>query len=55
MIDRYNQLCWMADNDPVKMEVVDKMAVIEFFALLDKKIADSIAAQKKSEKRSNAR
>lgn len=55
MNERYNQSCWLADNDPVKLETLDKMPVIEYYALLDKKIADGVAALKRHERMRNGR
>lgn len=32
---------WLAEGDPVKLKAVGEMAGIEFFLLLDKKIAET--------------
>lgn len=32
---------WMAEGDPVKLRAVSEMAIVEFFLLLDKKIAET--------------
>jgi hypothetical protein len=33
-------LCWLAGDDPLKIQALEKMAIIDYFLLLDKKIAD---------------
>lgn len=32
---------WLAEGDPVKLKAVGEMSSIEFFLLLDKKIAET--------------
>lgn len=31
---------WMAEGDPVRLKVISEMPVVEFYMLLDKKIAE---------------
>lgn len=37
----FNHMHWLAEGDPVKLKVVGEMPSIEFFLLLDKKIAET--------------
>lgn len=41
---------WLAGDDPLKIEAFDKMPIIDYFMLLDKKISDTkkeLSRQKK--------
>jgi hypothetical protein len=38
--DRYRQLCWMATDDPLKIQALEKMPLLEYFLLLDKRLGD---------------
>jgi hypothetical protein len=31
-------MCWLAGDDPLKIQALEKMPIIEYFILLDKKI-----------------
>lgn len=33
-------MCWLAGNDPLKIQALEKMPVIEYFLLLDTKIKE---------------
>lgn len=50
MNDRYSQTLWMAGDDPIKVEALNKLPVIEYFALLDKRLADAKAAMNRMKK-----
>jgi hypothetical protein len=44
-------MCWLADNDPMKLEGFNKMPVLEYWFLLDSKIGEqkkAIAQQQKA-------
>lgn len=45
--ERYKELCWLAGDDPMKMEGYNKMPLLEYFMLLDKKIAEIRKANNK--------
>jgi len=33
-------MCWLAGDDPLKVEAFSKMPLIEYFLMLDKKITE---------------
>lgn len=44
------QMCWLAGDDPVKIKEFDKMGLLDYFILMDKKISDGqkeLARQRK--------
>ncbi len=53
MTDRYMQMAWLAGDDPVKLSAYEKMPMVEYYVLLNKKnddIQSQIAASKKGKK-----
>lgn len=50
MNDRHYQCLWMAGDDPLKVEALNKTPVIEYIALLDKRLADAKAAMNRMKK-----
>lgn len=43
-------MCWLANDDPLKIEAFDKMPMLDYFIMLDKKISDmkkELSRQKK--------
>lgn len=47
MNDRYLQMLWLADNDPVKKEAFDKIPMVEYYVMLNKKDEENKKALKK--------
>lgn len=33
-------MCWLAGDDPLKIQALEKMPLLEYFLLLDKKLLD---------------
>lgn len=54
-MDRYNQTCWLGDDDVIKIKALEKMPLLDYFLLLDKKINEMKKEQngRRSTKRSN--
>jgi hypothetical protein len=46
-------LCWLADNDPLKIQALEKMPLLDYFLLLDKKLKDLKKASAKNGNRAN--
>lgn len=46
--DRHNTICWLADNDPGKIDGFSKMPVLEYWSILDNKIAENKKALAKA-------
>lgn len=34
-------MCWLAGDDPVKIQALERMPLLEYLILLDKKIGDT--------------
>lgn len=45
--DRFGELCWLAGDDPVKIEQFQKMPIVDYYAILDKKIEWVLKQDKK--------
>lgn len=41
-------MCWLAGNDPLKLQAFEKMPLLEYFLVLDKHISDLNKELKKS-------
>ena len=46
--NRYNNKLWLAGDDPVKINELDRLSALEYFLLLDKKIAEVLAQQSRA-------
>lgn len=43
---RFLQMCWMGDDDRMKIKALERMPLMEYFLLLDKKLVDVQKANK---------
>jgi hypothetical protein len=34
-------MCWLAGNDPLKIQAFDKMPLLDYFIILDRKISET--------------